>query len=185
VPGPAPVDVDPDQLSHQAPWILSPLLGVERAAAVAERDVEATVAPEGDLAPVVVQIGLVGEQNLAARPPEEPPPVGAKLEHARVAPDVRQVHVEAAVLRVPRVEGKAEEALLAAALDEVAQVGERLRANTPSLDDADPPRLLDHVQPLRLAGGGRDLYGRAKSCHDDLERVRRARPSDRVRRPAD
>jgi hypothetical protein len=49
------------------------------------------------------------------------------------------------------MEGDGEEALLAAAANEVANVEEGLRSDSPLLDDVNRPRLLDDVEATRLA----------------------------------
>jgi hypothetical protein len=71
----------------------------------------------------------------------------------RVAVDVGVVDEEEAVLGVARVERQAEEAALAAAADEVADVEERLRPHVRRLQDADPAALLDDEE-AGIAGVG-------------------------------
>ena len=89
---------------------------VERAAAVAEPEVEAAVRPEGELAAVVVLLGLVDGAAAArtGRARSVPSP-RARNSATRVSPRaVAPVQVEAAVRGEVGVEGDAEQALLGA-----------------------------------------------------------------------
>jgi hypothetical protein len=75
------------------------------------------------------------------------------------------------IRRVSRVERHREQALLAAALDDAAQVEERA-CDPAVLDDADGAGLLDDIQRRRIAGRRRDVDGRVEAADDRLERER-------------
>ena len=64
--GPVGVGLDPQHLAQERAERLSVAPRVAAAAAVAETDVEVAVGPEDEIAAVVVVVGLVDEQHLAA-----------------------------------------------------------------------------------------------------------------------
>ena len=109
---PVHVDVEAQELAEPRPHVLRAALRVERAAAVAEAEVEQAVRAERELAAVVVLVGLVDGQQLAHS-------LGAALGRpvfgdARVAVQVRVVDVEPRVVREPGVKREREQPLLAA-----------------------------------------------------------------------
>src|SRR4029077_12774703 len=73
--------------------------------------------------------------------------------------------VEAPILRVAGVEGDREQPLLAAVLDEVADVEERTVERVAVADNPDPARLLDDEQQLVRARRCRDMHGGLESAH--------------------
>ena len=141
-------------------------LGIERAAAVAEAEVEAPVGPERELAAVVVRLGLVDEQQLAglAAAPE--------LGHAGVAALVAPAQVEAAVGGEVGVEGDPEQALFGAGRDPAGEVDHRRTAALVQADDA--AGLLEHPERLWVAGSDADPGRPVQPGRDplDVERVR-------------
>jgi hypothetical protein len=90
--GLAVVDVGGEDLAERVVEVLRAAAGVERAAAVAEAEVQAPIGAERELAPVVVLLRLVDEQQL-------PPRLGlalAELGDAGVAAAVGPVQEQAA-----------------------------------------------------------------------------------------
>ncbi len=174
-----PVHVQAKQLPEPALEILGVAVGIALAAAVARAGVEVAVGAERQLPAVVVLVRLVDEEELADADRLLPGP-RAVLDDARVAVYVRVVHVEEAVGRVARVEGERQEPLLAAALDEVADVEERGREDATVPDHANPSRLLDHVDPLRLSRSRRDVHRGGEGAGDPHEP--QPAPGGRLRR---
>ena len=144
--------------------ILGAVLGIAAVAAVAHAHVEEPVGPEGELAAVVVRVGLGDVEELAGL--DGLSAARAVLLHARVALGVGEVDVEEPVRLVVGMERHREQALLAAVGDVPDQVEERLRQHVASLDDADPADLLDDVETAGLAG-------RARREHRSFESRRR------------
>ena len=152
--------VQPHDLRERPREVLAVVLRVAAAAAVAVSPVEKTVGPELQLAAVVVRREVLDEEQLLGRAGNRRRPVRAVLDDARVAVSVGVVDVEAVCRRVVRRERDREETLLAAAHDEGADVEERRRPDLPALEHEDPPRLLDDVEPPRLARRRRCVHRR-------------------------
>ncbi len=138
---------------------------VAGAAAVAECDVEIPIATKGDGAAVVVRLGLVDPQQLAAgrdvylvRIPGRDCVFGDdRVRRARL--DV--VDVEEPRRRILRVEGDAEESLLSPAGDERADVEERIRQEPTVLPDPHHAGLVGD-EDTRVAGRGIQVDGDGK-----------------------
>src|SRR3984893_802613 len=112
---------DPKDLAQQRAQRLAVIVGIALAASVAQPAIEIAIVPEAKLPAVVVGIRLLDEEQLAA----------ARLIHAaahgvlddpRVSIGVGVVQVQVAAVRR---EGYAEQALLAAALEHLADVEHR------------------------------------------------------------
>src|SRR5438132_6704255 len=178
-------DVDPQQLPQVGGGALPVAHRVPAAAAVAHADVEHAVGAEQVEAAVVVREGLVdGEHQLLAQRVGLVRGGGRVVaRHHRVAAGdrpvrlARVVHVEEAVRREGRVEGDAEQALLAAAaLDLRAEVEERGRLEGAVLHQADAPGLLDDEEPVRIERR-RGHVGRVRETRGDEHRLDRG-PAD-------
>jgi hypothetical protein len=143
-------NVEGDQLPEQRPWVLRAVLRVAAGARVAGPRVEAPVRAKHELAPVVVRVRVVEEQQLP-HAPDRLLTVRAVLDDPRVAPVVGVLDVEEPVLRVARVERKPEQALLAARGDLAVDVEERPCAHAPVLEDDDLAVLEHDVDATPLA----------------------------------
>ena len=108
------LDVDREQLAELRARVLGVLARVERAAAVAEAEVEARVRAENELAAIVVLLGLVDAQQLADE-------LAVRNSPTRVSPRLSlQCSEQAPVGGEIGVERDAEEALLGADEDPVS-----------------------------------------------------------------
>ena len=137
------------------------LARVERAAAVAEAEIEARVRAENQLAAVVVLLGLVDAQQLADEL------AVAELADARVAALVAPVHEQTLVGGEIRVERHAEEALLGADEDTVREV--ELRAAALATDADQPARLLEYPERVGVAGRAAHPGRTVEAGRDALE----------------
>ena len=162
------VDVGGEQLAELVAGILGAALGVEGAAAVAHADVQAPVGAEGQVAAVVVGLGLGHVQQLAGAA------AVAELCHARISPPVGPVQVEPPVGVEVGMEGEAEQALLGADRDLAGEIDHR--AAPPALHANDTAGLLEHPQCARVARGDPDPGRPVEPGGDalDVERVRAA-----------
>ena len=156
------VDVDPQDGAEQRAEILGVAIRIVAGAAVAERDIEFAVGPEGEGAAVVVPERLRHHEQFLLRRRVDAAPVAGRPQPgddrgARVVP-LRGVIDEAlAGVGEPRMEGQAEQPLLVLLVgvdDAVAEVGEdaaRLRTAAAGrrLDHVDDAVLLDHEDPPR------------------------------------
>jgi hypothetical protein len=84
---------------------------------------------------------------------------GPELVDLEVPVDVREVRVDEVVRPKARIERDRQESALAAAIDAIADVEERLGANGPVVDHTDPPALLDDVEDPGRARGVRHVDG--------------------------
>ena len=135
---------------------LAPPARIAIAAAVTQADVQHPIRAEQDLAAVVVRERLLrGEQHRLAGGVGPVGIAGSDPKHRdhRVAVNVGIVNHEAAVGGVRRVEGQAEETLLAAGRDLVGQVEEGRRQQRPVLHDPDGAAFLDDEQARRRPAG--------------------------------
>src|SRR6185312_864599 len=112
--------------------------------------------------------GWVRYVRIGGRPGEALDDVLAAARIARARP--RVVDVEAAVGGVLRVEGEAEEALLAAGLHEARDVEERRGNELAVADHADAPGLLHHEEASREIVRMRDLDRGREPRDEGLER---------------
>jgi hypothetical protein len=166
----AGIHVGRQQLAEPVLGVLGALLGIERAAAVAEADVQPPVGAEGELAAVVVLLGLGDVQQLAHRLGVDRAAAHAELGHARVAALVAPVQVQPAAGREVGVERDPEQALLGAGGDALAEVEQ----------DGPPPAgkayhatgLLEDPQRARVAGRRADERGTVEAGGDALDRER-------------
>ena len=99
--------------------------------------------------------------------------VGAVLDDACVAVRIRVVDVELVIRLVTRMKRETEEALLAAGLDEAADVEERPGAQFPVHRDLDVADLLDHVEDVLLAGRRREPERRLEPTQQRAQTERR------------
>jgi hypothetical protein len=121
----------------------------------------------------VIRERLLDEQEPPGRARQSGATVGAVLDDACVAGRVRVVDVEAAVLRVARVERHRQKPLLASARDQPPDVEKRLRSQPAPLEHANQAGLLDDVEAARLAGRGGNVDGGAQPPDDGHETQRR------------
>ena len=157
-------------LPRSAAQVLAVALGVAARAAVAQRDVEAPVVPEGQPAAVVVGEGLAHEEQLAlaARVGLLGVRGDAELRDVRVAGAVGVVHEEPPVLGVARVEGQAQKPPLAARADARGDVQEDGALERAVADDADAAALLGHEHARAVAGRGLQVERVAQAAGHQL-----------------
>src|SRR6184192_1390108 len=169
------VDVDAQQLAEQRVAVLSTVLGVPARASVAHPDVQLPIGPEDHQPAIVIRVGLFDEQDQL---------VGRAVRHVRirrhrvaldtrVAVQVGVIDVEKPVRTVARVEGHAEQPLLAAETDFARDVQKRRRQELHVLNHSDPPGLLDHEQAVDVARRCAEIdRGRQTGRdRDELQRV--------------
>jgi len=153
------IDVNAQNGAKQRPGILGVALRIARRAAIAQRDVQVAVRPEGDHAAVVVGVGLVDAQQFAR---------AGGIGHVRIVPgnrilghDGRPLVVgvadeQAAVAGIRRVERQTQQSLLGVAADRRdagREIQERRLPPRAILKDPDAPGLLHHEQAAGAVPG--------------------------------
>jgi hypothetical protein len=143
---------------------------VVRAAAVANADVEVSVRPERQHAAVVVRVRRMRnrEQHCFGR-------VGRVRRHGdravlgyeeRAVTGARVEDEESSIAPIQRMEGQAQQALLAATHDLRADVEENCRRRAARLQHLDDAGSFDDEQPVQAVACIADEYG-AREARDD------------------
>ena len=184
---PARLRRDPQDLPEQRGLVLRVHLGVVPAAPIAHRDVEIAVRAELELATVVIALGRVRDRDqhaLGGRAGRVAAGVGGELTDMLVTPGRlgavlgRVIDVEPVARRVIGRERHRQQPLLAADVRHLARdVEERRGLLLAVLDQLDLSRLLNHEQPMRVSGRGRDVGRSGERAHH-----RRPDPRGRGRR---
>ncbi len=154
-------DVDAEDGAHEVGGGLGIVERVAAGAAVADGNVQVTVGPELDAAPVVVVVGLVdGEQQLLGGRVEGLAAVAAPESrddrlHAAAGGGARVGQVGDATGRVIGREGEAEQATLGGGVDDARQVEEHVGGRGARLvgEAAHAAGLFQHVPARGVAGG--------------------------------
>jgi hypothetical protein len=152
------IHVDAEDLPKQLLRILSAVLGIIGAAAVAHSDIQVAVRSERETPAVVVGIGLLNVTQ-ACGPHEIKPRCGirkvgiarpTKSRHDRVAGSIGEVHKEAAGTGVVGRKREPEQPPLTARADGLRQI-EKRRFEQNAFDDRPyEPVLLDHELYRRI-----------------------------------
>ncbi len=171
------VGVDSQELAQQLVLVLSVLVRVARAAAVARPRVQPPVGSELELPPVVVPLSRVPDHDHPAARALQRPGVGrsAELVDLDVPGPVRVVGVEVVVALVVGIEGDREQASLASGRDPAGDVEEGAALDVAVVDHPDRAALLDHVEEARRAGSVGDVGRRGEAADLVLADPRRAR----------
>ena len=167
----AAVHVEPQDLSEEHAEVLRAIAGIAAATAVPEADVQVAIGTERELSALVVGERLRDVQEDLRRSRVGHVRIGRHaIAHERgVARGVRVVDVEQAVRRVVRMEGEAEQAALAAARDERAQIEKRRRQDARAVEDFDAPRLLEDEEAPRAVARVNQAERGAETGDDWLE----------------
>src|SRR6266545_1063214 len=161
--------IDAQQLAQPLTRSLRAVARITGRAAVAHADVEAAVAVELQLSPVVVRVRLAHEEELPRSRLHAATSPRTELDYSRVPSPVRVVDVEPVVTPIVRVEGNREQTLLAAAQHAIADVEEG--AAQPPVDEvSDHAALFDGVQASGLRRGRSDRRQRREAARERPDR---------------
>ena len=159
-------DVDRDELAESVPDVLGAVLGVAAGAAVAHADVEPAVGAERDLPAVVVRRTAGARTAVAARCPG-----CARVPFERYSTTFVSRRGRCSSRRsAGSSRSSGGRRRTRRPCSPPARTSERMSRNgcgadAAVLDDADAARLLDDVEPARLAAGRRDVHRRLEPAH--------------------
>src|SRR5690606_26644653 len=117
-------------------------------------DVKKPVWAEADPAAIVIPERLGNRQQHARGGGIRPVPIRAVFDNLCVTRTISVVDEEQAVLGIVWMEGKPQQATLAAGADQSADVEEGLACKLAVSEDLDRPSLLDDEQPRIASGSG-------------------------------
>ena len=175
--------VESQQLAEQGAKILGIPRDVTGTPAIPRPDVEHGVGTEHREPAVVVRVGRVrngGDQCRGRRGD-----VGVRRRTEPLDGDgtiqIGVVDVEESIARVPRIEGDAQQSLLAAVPHSARDVEEGRRQQLPTFHDANAARLFDDEES-GIIGRSREVDRIRQPLHDELKIEREREVRDRYRR---
>ena len=170
-------DVDPEHLAEQRERALRKAIGIARAAAVAQTDVQVTIRAEREVATVVAAIRL-RDERIAIRPDQiEPAAKVRQRDFARrsrkarddgVSLEANVVDEQTAAARVVGREGHAEQADFSTLADDAREIEVVVVLQDAVDHDADAATLLGDVLDVRLRGILHERNGPTESGNEQL-----------------